>query len=226
MNLAVTTKRQISIKPLTAPGTKQGSIRSIISFAGEYRNGIGQRIASRMNSLGATICSCSERYFQDSQAFGSTYIIEATPESMDAIERGSAEELDIDLESIEPASTTKYQLTFVAPDRQGILAIIGEMLLKRKIAVYSNDSVTFKAPLSEEMGGTGEETTIAAVNMLIGIDTLKHDEAFESLQDGLEYLEHRYHWYIRLERKKASKKKEATIKGISFDVSEGRFAFN
>ncbi len=179
--------------------------RSRLMFSGKDRLGLNCRIASYFRDHGANIRSCSERLHDIDPIFGSQYIIEALGEDMSKIDEESIRKIGDECEDPIEEKMIRHPLTFVAPDQHGMLAKIGEFLLQRKISILANDTVTFMAPFPKELGGDGSDVRMATISLLIGLQAQRYEDHFESLKDGIEYLEHRFSWYIRLDEARAAK---------------------
>jgi predicted amino acid-binding ACT domain protein len=191
-----------------------GLERSMLRFSSEDRLGLNRGISTYLSEHGASIRACTERLLDVDRIFGSSYILEAPEQAMRTIDMDDLKEIS---QHCAPSITTQqrhYQLTVVAPDRPGILAAIDDVLFKRKVSILANDTVTFTTELSEKMGGSGTEIRVASASMLLGLEASHHDEVLDSLKDGLEYLEHRYHWYIRLE----GKRKRRALSNLPVDI--------
>jgi hypothetical protein len=110
----------------------------------------------------------------------------------------------------------EFELTLLAPDRKGILATVADTVLKRNVGILGTDAITFRTPKPAELEGPEGMIKICSLRMLLSVPESQYDETMEDLFDGLEYLEHRYHWYIQLEKRSPLKRESSNPPSVSF----------
>lgn len=203
----------LSVEPL--PDSSQFKTkRSMITVSGFDRLGLVYGVSSILGERRLNVQDCSSRKHQD--LHGAMYVVGA---SVDEVKPITPDEVLSKCDAITNDLTVspsgiQYKLSAIVPDSPGVLSTLTEFLFRKKIHIMENEAVTF------ETKGPGSlcNQSIVASSITLSLDFGENCEGrIQDLVDGLDYLESRYRWYLKLDKRTVSKPKPKPDTGYWFD---------